>query len=288
MNIKYIYNESELSEIEELVASSKYISLDTEFMRKDTYYAKLSLVQIKIGEMIFIIDALEFDVKRLWQSICESDAIKIIHSGRQDLEIFYHMFDLLPGQLFDTQVAASLCGFRIDSSYAELCLELCSINYINKSLQNAKWLSRPLTEDMIEYAAIDVLYLENIYETLNAKIKSKDLVMKFDNMIFETLLDKNLYQNNAIIEKLCKKIKYPDKSKYFNDKLREVIKFREYSAQALDIPRRNFLTDEQVIFISEFPSKIVNDYDNNIKNLSSYFKEQKYKFAIINICNKMW
>lgn len=262
------------------INNTHYISLDTEFFRRDTYYAKLALLQIAIDEEIYIVDATLVDIKSLWNAIATSNALKIIHSGRQDLEIMFHLFGALPNNIFDTQIAAKFCSFRADSSYAELCQIICNVEDLNKKLQNCNWLKRPLTPAMIEYAAIDVKHLLPIYNSLNPMLIKQNLEDKFKEKTHDLLLDPEIYSNT--LENAWKKIKYYKNNLRFISRLKVICAFREHAAQAFDIPRRFFLTDEQIMTMcNELPQ------DENmllkISNLSSYLLQEKYKNKLIEL-----
>ena len=177
----------------EAVPLATTIAFDTEFLRRDTYYAKLALLQIAIKDDIYLVDTLLVDVKDLWIKIAQAKAIKIIHSGRQDLEIMHHMFGILPNNIFDTQIAAGFCGLRAETSYAELCSTICNIEDMDKKLQSCNWTKRPLTPQMIDYAAIDVKYLNQIYNHLQRIINEQNRDETFFEKTHELLLDINLY-----------------------------------------------------------------------------------------------
>jgi ribonuclease D len=279
-----INNQHSLSQILESIPSAKTISLDTEFLRRDTYYAKLALLQIAIKDEIYIVDTTIVDIKDLWTLIANSKAIKIIHSGRQDLEIMHHFFGILPNNIFDTQIAAGFCGFRAETSYSELCNAICNIEDMDKNLQNCNWLKRPLTPQMISYAGIDVQYLDQIYTHLQRIITEQNNDDIFAEKTDDLLLNMSLY--TRVVQNAWKKIKYYKTDEKFINRLKVISIFREESAQALDIPRRYFLTDDQVISICNNPP-MNQEKLYLIRDLSSYMLKDGYKSKLLEICSEM-
>jgi len=277
-----ITNQKTLPTLMDEIQIAKTISLDTEFLRRDTYYAKLALLQIAIKDTIYLVDTLTVDVRNLWNAIATTKAVKIIHSGRQDIEIMHHMFGILPNNIFDTQIAAGFCGLRAETSYAELCSTICNIEDMDKKLQSCNWTRRPLTPEMINYAAIDVQYLEQIYTHLQRIIIEQHCEDAFAEKTYNLLQDTNIY--TRIVQNSWKKIKYYKKDEKFIAKLKAVCAFREEAAQIMDIPRRFFLTDDHVIGICNNPP-INEESLLRIRDLSTYLIKSEYKHKLLTLCS---
>ena len=258
------------------------IALDTEFLRRDTYYAKLALLQIAIKDDIYLVDTLLVNVKDLWIAIARSKAIKIIHSGRQDLEIMYNMFGILPNNIFDTQIAAGFCGLRAETSYSELCSTICNIEDMDKKLQSCNWTKRPLSPQMIDYAAIDVKYLDQIYNHLQRIVSELNRDEAFAEKTYDLLLSPNLY--TKVVQSAWKKIKYYKKDEKFIARLQAVSAFREEAAQALNVPRRFFLSDDQVINICNNPPTN-QEMIHKITDLSEYMEQDLYIAKLLQLCS---
>lgn len=284
MNPILINNQNDLTSLLDAIQIAKTISLDTEFLRRDTYYAKLALLQIAIKDDIYIVDATLVNVKNLWEAIAHSKAVKIIHSGRQDLEIMHNLFGLLPNNIFDTQIAAGFCGFRAETSYSELCNVICNIDDLDKNLQNCNWLKRPLTVHMINYAAIDVKYLDQIYNHLQRIITEQNQSDTFAEKTDDLLLNADLY--TKVVQNAWKKIKYYKRDEKFLVRLKEIAIFREEAAQALNIPRRFFLTDDHVIMICNNPP-VDEETLHKIRDLSKDFMQGEYKQKLLELCNNI-
>jgi ribonuclease D len=184
--------------LEAVLGQQSRIAIDTEFVREKTFYAQLCLIQIATRDQIFCTDPLGLDPRHserdrsLWESIARP--AWVLHSGRQDLEVIYQTFDLLPGEIFDTQVAAALLGYQPQIGYGNLVQELFDVE-LAKSHTRADWSRRPLPAAFTEYAAEDVEYLLGAYDTLTERL---DKLSRLDWAIEDSmsLLDVALYQTD--------------------------------------------------------------------------------------------
>ncbi|MDD1624875.1 MAG: ribonuclease D, partial [Methylococcaceae bacterium] len=168
--IQYINTPDQLAKLCEQIKKEPWLALDTEFLREKTYYPKFCLLQIATPEWVACIDPIALpNLDDLFEAIYNPAIVKVFHSCRQDLEIFYQSTGKLPAPIFDTQIAAPLLGFQDNPGYAMLVSSLLSIN-LNKAHTRADWSKRPLTEAQIEYAADDVIYLCQIYQIMVQKL----------------------------------------------------------------------------------------------------------------------
>src|SRR5215475_6487478 len=154
------------------LSAAPYLALDTEFLRDQTYYPKLCLIQVATPGVEGIIDPLAdgLDLKPFYELLKRPDIIKVLHAARQDIEIFYLQGGVIPDPLFDTQVAAMVCGFGDAASYETLARKLAHVE-IDKSARFTDWSHRPLSKRQLEYALADVTHLRVIYEKLSAQLK---------------------------------------------------------------------------------------------------------------------
>ena len=168
--IQYINTPGQLANLCEQIKKESWLALDTEFLREKTYYPKFCLLQIATPEWVACIDPIALPrLDDLFEVLYNPAIVKVFHSCRQDLEIFYQSTGKLPAPIFDTQIAAPLLGFQDNPGYAMLVSSLLSIN-LNKAHTRADWSKRPLTEAQIEYAADDVIYLCQIYQIMVQKL----------------------------------------------------------------------------------------------------------------------
>jgi len=235
--------------------NEKFIAIDTEFMRRKTYWPKLCLIQIATSKKAVIIDALT-DSKHLEpvkKLLVDSKILKVFHGARQDLEVIYHSFGKAPRSIFDTQVAAMVCGFDYPISYAKLVSKLIKVR-LNKRERSSDWSLRPLTKQQIKYALSDVIYLKKIYDILLKVLeKNKRLAWIKDEM-------KNLQKKeNYIIEPkvIWKKIKFSKKPKNQINIIKKLAEYRELEAQSQNLPRNWLLTDREILRIAKIKPKTV-------------------------------
>src|SRR5580704_1490881 len=153
------------------LARHPFVTVDTEFLRETTFWPILCVVQLASDEEALAIDALAegLDLQPLLRLMADEDVVKVFHAARQDLEIFWKLAGVLPTPLFDTQVAAMVCGYGDQVSYSELVQSVCRVT-IDKSSRFTDWARRPLVAAQIEYAIGDVTYLRDIYRVLLQKL----------------------------------------------------------------------------------------------------------------------
>jgi len=153
------------------LAQHQRLGVDTEFMREKTFFAELSLVQISTGASIYCVDPLaDADMQAFWETV--TAGTWVVHSARQDIEVIYQTANCLPTNIFDTQIAAGLLGLMPQLGYASLVSELFGID-IPKTHTRANWLKRPLTDELLQYAAEDVQYLLPAYDRLAEDLDRK-------------------------------------------------------------------------------------------------------------------
>ena len=148
-----------------------YVTIDTEFLRETTYWPKLCLVQLATEDEAIIVDPLAngISLDPLFDLLDDDSIVKVFHAARQDVEIFVNLTGKVPRNLFDTQVAASVCGYGDSASYDSLVQAIVGIK-IDKSSRFTDWSARPLSEKQMTYALADVTHLRDIYKKLVAEI----------------------------------------------------------------------------------------------------------------------
>src|SRR3569833_3977057 len=153
------------------LGQAPYLALDTEFLRDQTYYPKLCLVQVAAPGVEGIIDPLApgLDLAPFYDLIRQPEIVKVMHAARQDIEIFYLQGGVLPDPLFDTQIAAMVAGFGDAASYETLARKIAHVE-IDKSARFTDWSPRPLSKRQLEYALADVTHLRVVYEKLSAQL----------------------------------------------------------------------------------------------------------------------
>jgi ribonuclease D len=223
-------------------ASSPYVALDTEFMRDTTYWPKLCLIQAATPEHAAIIDpmAVGLNLGPFLALLRDVNVTKVFHAARQDVEIFFHMAEAIPTPLYDTQVAAMVCGFGDAASYETLARDLANAQ-IDKSQRFTDWTRRPLSPRQLDYALSDVTHLCKVYETLTARIAKSNRAHWVDEEL-NILRAPETYRLKP--EDAWRRLKVKTGSRKFLGVLVETAAWRERSAQARDVPRNRILKDD--------------------------------------------
>ncbi len=230
------------------IADSPFIAVDTEFMRERTFWPKLCLVQVAGPEAAAAVDPLAdgIDLGPLLAVLTAPDVVKVFHAARQDLEIFYQLMGRLPAPVFDTQVAAMVCGFGDQVGYETLAAKLAKAK-LDKASRFTDWSVRPLSQRQIEYALSDVTYLREIYRKLKRKLETS---RRSDWLGEEmaTLTDPAIYRTEPM--DAYRRLKTRAVNGRFLAILREVAAWREREAQHRDAPRAWVLRDEAIMEIA--------------------------------------
>ena len=230
------------------LSQDSFITVDTEFMRERTYWPQLCLIQVAGSEEAFAIDPLApgMDLSPLYQLFANPAVMKVFHAARQDLEIFLQLAGVLPTPLFDTQVAAMVCGFGDSIGYEPLAAQLAGAR-IDKSMRFTDWSIRPLSEKQVKYALADVTHLRVIYEKLVEKLKANNRASWLDGEMAE-LTAPGTYRVEP--EDAWRRLKPRTGNARFLAVLRELAAWRELEAQQRDIPRQRILRDEALMEIA--------------------------------------
>ncbi|HTG24729.1 MAG TPA: ribonuclease D [Reyranella sp.] len=255
--MKLITTTDDLAAFCKPLAATEFIAVDTEFMRERTYWPKLCLAQVAGPDDAAAIDALAegIDLAPLDELMANAKVLKVFHAARQDLEIFYLRMNQVPQPLFDTQIAAMVCGHGEAASYESLATKLAKAK-IDKSSRFTDWSRRPLSERQISYALSDVTHLRVVYEKLRRQLeKSGRLPWITEEMA--VLNDPATYRADP--EQAWRRLKPRGASPRLLGTLKEVAAWRERTAQRIDIPRQRLLRDEQLLEIASHAPKTTED-----------------------------
>ncbi len=246
--MSWIADSATLAEFCQRASAAPFVTVDTEFMRERTYWAQLCLVQCATPDEAVAIDALApgIDLSPLFRLLDDPRVLKVFHAARQDLEIFHHMTGRVPGPLFDTQVAAMVCGFGDAVSYETLAGQLAQVR-IDKSARFTDWAQRPLSERQITYALADVIHLKKIYVTLAQRLTATNRASWLQEEM-ATLLDPATYRMDP--EEGWRRFKPRTAKPRLLAVLKEVAAWREREAQRRDVPRNRVIRDETVMDIA--------------------------------------
>ncbi|NDK33338.1 ribonuclease D [Rhodovulum sulfidophilum] len=248
----------------EKAASAPYITIDTEFLRERTYYAKLCLVQLALpgsdgpdgGEAV-LVDPLAGDMslEPLYALFRNSAVVKVFHAARQDLEIFFTEGKVFPEPLFDTQVAAMVCGFGEQVGYETLVRKIARSS-LDKTSRFTDWSRRPLSEAQKSYALADVTHLRVIYEYLAAELEKTGRA-KWLQEELGVLTDPETY----IVRpgEAWHRVKTRTHSGKFLVAVKELARFRETYAQSRNIPRNRVYKDDALLELASTKPQSLED-----------------------------
>ena len=230
------------------LAGEAYVTVDTEFMRERTYWSKLCLVQLGGAKGAVAVDPLAegIDLAPLYRLMADQNILKVFHAARQDVEIFVNATGQVPTPLFDTQVAAMVCGFGESASYETLADKLAGAR-IDKSSRFTDWSARPLTEKQVTYALGDVTHLRVVYEKLQAQLeKSGRAAWVQEEMAILTA--PATYQTEP--QEAWRRLKLRTDKPKLRAVLREVAAWREIESQRLNVPRSRVMKDETLLEVA--------------------------------------
>lgn len=268
-----VTNQTELKNLCEELSAGPYFTIDTEFLRDKTYYPQLCLIQVASPEgEPRAIDPLmdDIDLSPLFKLMADKNILKVFHAARQDLEIFFNLMDEVPHPIFDTQVAAMVCGYGESIGYYALVADICGV-HLDKSAQFTDWSRRPLSKKQLVYALDDVTYLRDIYEELDEKLKQTGRTSWLVQEM-KILTSRETYENRP--EDAWERIKVrTDKPKVLAV-LREIAAWREREAQGRDVPRNRIVKDEVLADMAIHPPETAEEL-GKIRGLSADFARGK-------------
>ncbi|MGX7953002.1 ribonuclease D [Tsuneonella sp. HG249] len=243
-----------LASLCERLAKSDFVTVDTEFMRENTYWPELCLVQIANTEEAAAIDPLAdgIDLAPLLDLLCENeDVLKVFHAGGQDVEIVYNLTGKTPHPIFDTQIASMAISQSEQIGYANLVEAWLGIT-VDKGARFTDWSRRPLTERQIEYAIGDVTHLATIFPRMLKKLFKTGRGSWLDAEM-EKLADPANYASDA--NSAWERIRPPSRSAIVLGRLKALAAWREQEAQHKNIPRGRIMRDETLADLASHPPK---------------------------------
>jgi len=269
---------------EELDAACKrlsrevYITVDTEFIRESTFWPQLCLFQMASRDEALAVDPLAdgIDLTSLFELMADETTLKVFHAGRQDIEILYNLAGAVPHPIFDTQLAAMVCGFGDSVGYETLVTTLLK-KQLDKASRFTDWARRPLTDRQLSYALDDVIYLHDIYEKLRDQLEETNRAHWLDREM-ELLASPATY--DVPLEDAWKRIKARSNDPRFLGILQEVAGWRENEARTRDMPRNRVLRDESLLEIAAHPPKRPDDL-NRMRSISQGFSQSRSGKALL-------
>ena len=273
----FVDNDQQLEILCKALSMQSVIALDTEFLREKTYFAKLCLVQVACRDFVGCVDPLAFEnLQPLLDVIYDSKIIKVMHSARQDLEIFYDITSELPANMFDTQITATLLGFGDQVGYANLVKSMLGVK-LAKLHTRTDWSKRPLDKGQVQYALDDVRYLLEIHQQQQHQLEKLGREHWLDNE-FSYLTNKQHYVSVAGIH--WQKIRGNNTLKGVQLAiLQNLAEWRDNYARNMNRPRQWIIKDDILIELArrqpanEQAMENIRGWDNNNTKLTAQILE---------------
>ena len=228
---------------------SDFVTVDTEFIRETTFWPEPCLIQMASPGVTALVDPLspEIDLKPFFALMADEAITKVFHAARQDIEIIFHLGGLIPHPVFDTQVAAMVCGFGDSVSYDQLVHKVNG-EHIDKSSRFTDWRHRPLSEKQLSYALADVTHLVDVYRHLKAELEREGRA-HWLNEEMEILTSRETYDPHP--EDAWKRLKMRLRKPIELAVLQTVAAWREREARERNVPRGRVLKDDAIYEIAQ-------------------------------------
>lgn len=231
------------------LAQSDFITIDTEFLRETTFWPELCLIQMASPDLEVIVDPLAkgLDLTPFFALMADTSVIKVFHAARQDIEIVFHLGNLIPHPIFDTQVAAMVCGFGDSVSYDQLVQKVKNV-HIDKTSRFTDWSRRPLSEKQLDYALADVTHLRDVYLKLKEELDREGRAgwLTEEMAILESRETYDLHPDDAW-QRLKMRLRKPQELAV----MQYVAAWREREARNRNVPRSRVLKDDAIYEIAQ-------------------------------------
>ena len=260
------------------LSTSDFVAVDTEFMREQTFWPQLCLIQVASPGEALIVDPLApgIDLSAFWELMANDRVMKVFHAARQDIEIVFAKTGLVPTPVFDTQIAAMVCGFGESISYVNLVKKVAGVD-LDKSSRFTDWSRRPLSEKQLTYAISDVTHLRDVYHHLKAEIEATSR-SDWLNEEMGVLTDRKTYEQHP--DEAWQRLKLRVKNRKSLAVLMELAAWRERMAQGQDVPRSRILRDEALYDIAN-QAPTSTDQLSELRTLSEGFSRSQRAREIV-------
>jgi ribonuclease D len=269
---------SELAAVCRRMASHPFVTVDTEFLRETTYYPLLCVAQMASTDEAVVIDALApgIDLAPFFTLMADEKVMKVFHAARQDIEIVWHLAELIPHPIFDTQVAAMVLGYGDSISYDQLVQRITG-DALDKSHRFTDWTHRPLSAAQLTYAVSDVTHLRDVYLALVDDLGRRgraDWVQ--EEMSVLTSADTYRMDPENAWRRLKARVRKPKELAV----LIEVAAWREREAQTRDVPRSRVVKDEVLVDVA-VQAPTTTDRLKHLRSLPKGFERSRWGEAIV-------
>ena len=274
-----INTDEQLNDFCKILEKQPFITVDSEFIREHSYYPKLCLLQVGYDGDAAIIDPLaRVDLSPFFDILQNPSIVKVFHAGRQDIEIFYNLSGKIPQNVFDTQIAAMVCGFAENIGYGNLVQAITNTE-LDKSCRLTNWSLRPLDEAQLQYAIGDVTYLVDCYKYLCHYMDEHGRQHWCDEEL-AALCDEQTYNTNPADAWL--RIRHNVHSPHFLAALKYLAEWREKRAQRHNVPKTSILKDDALLNIASSHPKNIDEL-RLVRNLKAEIVNGRLGGEIIDV-----
>lgn len=264
----------------EKISSHPYCTVDTEFLRESTFWPELCLIQIACPGDEWIVDVLakNIDLEPFFNIMTNESVTKVFHAARQDIEIIYKLSEKIPHPVFDTQVAAMVCGYGDSISYDQLVYKITGVQ-LDKSSRFTDWSKRPLSDKQLTYALADVTHLRDAYLSIKASLEEQERTHWVSEEM-ETLTSPETYDMPP--ENAWKRLKMRAKKPLELAILKKVAEWREETARTNNVPRGRIIRDDGIYDVSSrAPSNM--QQLNDLRGLNRGFDKNRYGKELLEV-----
>lgn len=280
--MKIIKDTKSLAEACKQISQHPFCTVDTEFLRESTFWPKLCLIQIACVDDAWIVDVLEpgLDLAPFFELMANEDVMKVFHAARQDIEIVYKEAGLIPHPVFDTQVAAMVCGYGDSISYDQLVYKITGVS-LDKSSRFTDWSKRPLSDKQLTYALADVTHLRDVYVYINASLEEQNR----RNWVTEEMEILTSVETYDVPPKdAWKRLKMRARKPRELAIMKKVAEWRETIAREQDIPRGRVIRDDAIYDIAARAPTTMQKL-SDLRSLSRGFDKNRFGEGILKAVN---
>ena len=276
--MKIITDTQSLADTCREIAKHDYVTVDTEFLRETTFWPKLCLIQMGWPGDAVIVDVLAkgFDLAPFFELMADETIVKVFHAARQDIEIIYKLGKLLPHPVFDSQVAAMVCGFGDSISYDQLVYKITG-EQVDKSSRFTDWAKRPLSDKQLTYALGDVTHLRNVYQSIKANLEEQNRThwVAEEMEVLTTVETYDMPPINA-----WKRLKMRARKPRELAVMQSVAEWRETTARQNDVPRGRVVKDDLIYEVMSNPPRNENAL-NGMRSVKRGFDKGRYSAGLL-------
>jgi len=281
--MKIITNTDDLADACQQFATHDYVTVDTEFLRESTFWPILCLIQVAGPEDELIIDTMAdgLDLAPFFELMGNKNVTKVFHAARQDIEIVYKLGGLIPNPVFDTQVAAMVCGYGDSIAYDQLVQRINGA-HIDKTSRFTDWSRRPLSQKQLDYALADVTHLRDVYHSLTESLAKNDRAHWVAEEM-EVLTNVRTY--DMPVDEAWKRLKMRVRKPLDFAIMRAVAEWRESEARSRDIPRGRVIKDDAIYEIAQQRPKN-NEALGRLRAVPRGFERSRHATALLEVVNR--